>query len=128
MKEEVTSVYRVSPKAVHKLGGEVGNIVRSHNYIGEHGQKAIGGAAREFERSAHVVSSFQTWTACDGYEHYTNAELMDIYFICALANGNERTAVRLHGGGRYLTRRQPTHQAFTRVHQNLAEHGSQKCD
>ncbi|GFW91798.1 hypothetical protein TNCV_3400581 [Trichonephila clavipes] len=34
-----------------------------------------------------------------------------------------RTAVRLFGE-RYLTRRQPDHQTFIRVHQNLAEHGS----
>ncbi|GFV27397.1 hypothetical protein TNCV_3795921 [Trichonephila clavipes] len=55
---------------LEKLGGEVEIIVRSYNYIGKHMRKAIGGAEREFERSAHVrvVSSFQTWTACDEHE------------------------------------------------------------
>ncbi|GFU26497.1 hypothetical protein TNCV_2463411 [Trichonephila clavipes] len=37
---------RVSPNAVYKLGGEVNNTVMSQNYIGKHGWKVIGGAAR----------------------------------------------------------------------------------
>ena len=31
--------YKMSPNAVYKLGGELENIVRSHNYIGKHGRK-----------------------------------------------------------------------------------------
>ncbi|GFX75550.1 hypothetical protein TNCV_4714571 [Trichonephila clavipes] len=54
---------------------------------------------------------------------YTNTELVYVHFICGLANGNGRAAVRLYGE-RYLTRRQPNPQTFTRVHQNLEEHGS----
>ncbi|GFX95674.1 uncharacterized protein TNCV_4886001 [Trichonephila clavipes] len=69
-------IYRVSPNAVYKLGGVVENIVRSQNYIGKHGRKAIGGAVRELARE------------------------------------------------RYPTRRQPNHQTFARVHQNLVERGS----
>ncbi|GFX00424.1 uncharacterized protein TNCV_2090741 [Trichonephila clavipes] len=66
----------VSPNAVSKLGGVVENIVRSQNYIGKHGWKAIGDAVRELARE------------------------------------------------RYPTRRQPNHQTFARVHQNLVERGS----
>ncbi|GFW95002.1 hypothetical protein TNCV_1465001 [Trichonephila clavipes] len=54
---------------------------------------------------------------------YTNAELADIHFNYVLYDGNRRVAIRLHGE-RYLTRRQPNHRTFARVHQNLAEHGS----
>ncbi|GFX28992.1 hypothetical protein TNCV_3030351 [Trichonephila clavipes] len=36
---------------------------------------------------------------------------------------NGRAAVWLHGE-RYSTRREPNHQTFARVYQNLAEHGS----
>ncbi|GFW29224.1 hypothetical protein TNCV_4132981 [Trichonephila clavipes] len=54
---------------------------------------------------------------------YTDVELMDIHFIYCLANGNGRVDVRLYAE-RYPTRGQPNHQTFTRVHQNLAEHGS----
>lgn len=53
---------------------------------------------------------------------YTNAELADIHFIYGLANGNGRAAARLYRE-RYPTRRQPNHQTFARVHQNLANHG-----
>ncbi|GFT88940.1 uncharacterized protein TNCV_907221 [Trichonephila clavipes] len=49
---------------------------------------------------------------------YTNAELADIHFIHGLANGNGRVAVRLYRE-KYPTRRQPNHQMFARVHQNL---------
>ncbi|GFW01450.1 hypothetical protein TNCV_5031001 [Trichonephila clavipes] len=63
-----SGLYRVSLNAVYKLGEEVENIVRSYSYTGKHGRKAIGGAVREFERSVHVISSFQTWTACDERE------------------------------------------------------------
>ncbi|GFV78557.1 hypothetical protein TNCV_1888631 [Trichonephila clavipes] len=38
-------------------------------------------------------------------------------------NGNRCAAVWLYGK-RYLTKRQPNHQTFTRVYQNLAEYGS----
>ena len=48
-------MYRVSPNAVYKFGGEVANIVRNHNYIGKHGRKAIGGAVRELASSESVV-------------------------------------------------------------------------
>ncbi|GFW69938.1 hypothetical protein TNCV_1403911 [Trichonephila clavipes] len=54
---------------------------------------------------------------------YMNAELADIHFIYGLANRNGRVAVQLYGG-KYPTRRQPNHQTFSRVHQNLVEHGS----
>ncbi|GFY32446.1 uncharacterized protein TNCV_3559541 [Trichonephila clavipes] len=81
---------RVSPNTVYKLGGVVENIVRSQNYIGNHGRKAIGGAVRE---------------------------------LASLADGNGRAAVRLYRE-RYLTRRQPNHQTFAWVHQNLVERGS----
>ncbi|GFY19227.1 hypothetical protein TNCV_4225911 [Trichonephila clavipes] len=37
----------VSPNAVFKLGGDVEIIVRSHNYRGKRGRKAIGGTVRE---------------------------------------------------------------------------------
>ncbi|GFU79384.1 hypothetical protein TNCV_871551 [Trichonephila clavipes] len=43
-------------------------VLRSHNYIGKHEKKVMGGAVRELARSAHVVSTFQTWTACDERE------------------------------------------------------------
>ncbi|GFU75532.1 hypothetical protein TNCV_2862481 [Trichonephila clavipes] len=47
-----------------------------------------------------------------------NTELADIHF-----NENGRVAVRLQGK-RYPRRRLPNNQTFSRVHQNLAEHGS----
>ncbi|GFV65029.1 hypothetical protein TNCV_763711 [Trichonephila clavipes] len=53
----------------------------------------------------------------------TNAELVNIHFICYLVNGNGRVAVQLYEE-RYPTRRQPNNQTFPRVHQNLAEHRS----
>ncbi|GFT53130.1 hypothetical protein TNCV_4232591 [Trichonephila clavipes] len=53
---------------------------------------------------------------------YTNSELADIHFY-ELANGNGRVALRLYGK-KYPTRWQPNHQMFTRLHQNLLEHGS----
>ncbi|GFS75042.1 hypothetical protein TNCV_1396891 [Trichonephila clavipes] len=53
---------------------------------------------------------------------YTNTELADIHFIYDLASRNGCLSARLYVG-RYPTRRQPNHQTFTRVHQNLAEHG-----
>ena len=52
--------YRVSPNDMYKLGGEVDNIVRSHNYKVKFGQKAIGSVVHKFTKSAHVFSSFQT--------------------------------------------------------------------
>ncbi|GFX02091.1 DUF4817 domain-containing protein [Trichonephila clavipes] len=54
---------------------------------------------------------------------FTNSELADIHFIYGLADGNGRVAVRLYRE-RYPTRRQPNHQTFARVHQNLVERGS----
>ncbi|GFV63195.1 hypothetical protein TNCV_2077271 [Trichonephila clavipes] len=56
---------------------------------------------------------------------YTNTELADTHFIYDLAKGSERAAVRLY---REInpTRRQPNHQTFTRVYQNLAEQVSIK--
>ncbi|GFU87843.1 hypothetical protein TNCV_963991 [Trichonephila clavipes] len=59
---DLCPLLREFPNAVYKLVGEVKNIVRSHNYIGKHGWKVIGGAVHEFTRSENVVSSFQTWT------------------------------------------------------------------
>ncbi|GFX12760.1 hypothetical protein TNCV_3437341 [Trichonephila clavipes] len=53
---------------------------------------------------------------------YTNAALADIHFIYGIADGNERVAVQLYGK-RYPTRRQPKHETFARLHQNLADHG-----
>ncbi|GFW94379.1 hypothetical protein TNCV_1433141 [Trichonephila clavipes] len=50
------------------LEEEVENIVRSHNYIGKHEWKAIGGTVRKFARSTHVVSLYQIWTSCDEHE------------------------------------------------------------
>ncbi|GFU46424.1 hypothetical protein TNCV_1280701 [Trichonephila clavipes] len=50
---------------------------------------------------------------------YTNVELVDIRFICRLANGNGR-AVRLYRE-RYPTRWQPYHPPFAQVHQNMVE-------
>ncbi|GFT00637.1 hypothetical protein TNCV_141821 [Trichonephila clavipes] len=52
-------IYKVSPNVMYKLGGEVENIVRSHNYIRKHGRKELGGAVRELARSVHMVSSIQ---------------------------------------------------------------------
>ncbi|GFX34059.1 hypothetical protein TNCV_912601 [Trichonephila clavipes] len=49
---------------MYKLGGEVENIV-GHNYIGKHGWREIGGTVHELARLACVISTFQTWTACD---------------------------------------------------------------
>ncbi|GFW07589.1 DUF4817 domain-containing protein [Trichonephila clavipes] len=71
----------------------------------------------------NVVSSFQTRTACN--EHVSNmyVELAEIHFIYGLADGNGRADVRLYRE-RYPTRRQPNHQTFARVHQNLVERGS----
>ncbi|GFU96537.1 uncharacterized protein TNCV_1682091 [Trichonephila clavipes] len=54
---------------------------------------------------------------------YMNSELVDIHFIYDLANGNGRSAVRLYGE-RNPMKRQPNHQTFTPVHQNLKKHGS----
>ncbi|GFU31608.1 hypothetical protein TNCV_1235021 [Trichonephila clavipes] len=54
---------------------------------------------------------------------FTNSELADIHFIYGLADGNGRAAVRLFRE-RYPTWRQPNHQTFARVHQNLVERGS----
>ncbi|GFW05562.1 DUF4817 domain-containing protein [Trichonephila clavipes] len=54
---------------------------------------------------------------------FTNSELEGIHFIYGLADGNGRAAVRLYRE-RYPTRRQPNHQMFVRVHQNLVERGS----
>ncbi|GFX18375.1 transposable element Tc3 transposase [Trichonephila clavipes] len=58
---------------------------------------------------------------------YTNSKLAGIHFIYNLANGNGHVAVPLYGE-RYSTRRQPNHQMFTRVHQNLEEHGSFRAE
>ncbi|GFX68359.1 hypothetical protein TNCV_2817331 [Trichonephila clavipes] len=58
-------LYKVYPNAMHKLGGEVKNIMRSLNYEGKHGRKVIGSTVRELTRSEQVISSFQTWTTCD---------------------------------------------------------------
>ncbi|GFW72248.1 hypothetical protein TNCV_702851 [Trichonephila clavipes] len=58
----------VFPNAEYQLEEELESIVRNHNCIGKHGRKAIGDAARELVGSAHVVSSFQTLTACDDHE------------------------------------------------------------
>ncbi|GFT37843.1 hypothetical protein TNCV_4129021 [Trichonephila clavipes] len=54
---------------------------------------------------------------------YMNVELADIHFIYDLVNGNGLVTVQLYGE-RYSTRQQPNHQTFTRVYQNLVEHGS----
>ncbi|GFX54025.1 hypothetical protein TNCV_2336611 [Trichonephila clavipes] len=93
--------------------------MRSHNYIGDHGRKAIGGAVRKLAASEHLVSSFQTWTACNEHESLYDCRvggnplhLRPIY-----------VEIRLYGE-RYPTRCQPNHQAITRVYQILAEHGS----
>ncbi|GFX46219.1 uncharacterized protein TNCV_2298681 [Trichonephila clavipes] len=86
-------IYRVSPNATYKLGWEVENIVRSHNYIKVHRRKAIGGAVRELTMSKHVVSSFQTEM---NMNRYTSTKLADIHFIYDLANGNGCVAVRLY--------------------------------
>ncbi|GFT41032.1 DUF4817 domain-containing protein [Trichonephila clavipes] len=53
---------------------------------------------------------------------FTNSELADIHFIYGLADGNGRADVRLYRE-RYPTRRQPNHQTFARVHQNLLHEG-----
>ncbi|GFS61580.1 hypothetical protein TNCV_4312591 [Trichonephila clavipes] len=106
---------------MYNLGGEVENIVRSHYYIGKHGRKAIGGAVRELARLKHVVSSFQTWTACDKKGSLHDPELADTPFIYDLTNGNGHVGVRLYGE-RYPTRWQLNHPTLTRVHQNLAHH------
>ncbi|GFY06993.1 hypothetical protein TNCV_4202641 [Trichonephila clavipes] len=55
--------------------------------------------------------------------HCMSAELADIHFIYGLANGSGCAAVWLYGE-RYPTRWQWNHQTFTRLHQNLAKHGS----
>ncbi|GFS93302.1 hypothetical protein TNCV_2697641 [Trichonephila clavipes] len=67
-KKNFAHKHRVSPNAMYKLGWEAENIVRSYNYIGKDGWKAIGGAVRELGRLEHVVSSFQTWIVCDEHE------------------------------------------------------------
>ncbi|GFW72315.1 hypothetical protein TNCV_703521 [Trichonephila clavipes] len=66
--KELTSLHGVSLNVVYKLEGEVEDIVRIHNYMGKHERKAISGAERKLPISAHVVSSFQTWTACDEHQ------------------------------------------------------------
>ncbi|GFT10388.1 hypothetical protein TNCV_3736081 [Trichonephila clavipes] len=109
--------------AVCKLETKVENIVDSHNYIGKHGWKAIGGTVRQLSSSAHMVCSFQTGAACNEHESLPNGEFADIHFNNGLANGNGRVAVRL-SGERYPTRWQPNHPTFDRVHQNLLEHGT----
>ncbi|GFS59052.1 hypothetical protein TNCV_69501 [Trichonephila clavipes] len=61
-------VKRMSSNAEYKLGREVKNIVKSHNYIEKHRQKVIGDAVRDLTRSEPVVFSFQTWTVSDERE------------------------------------------------------------
>ncbi|GFU80198.1 hypothetical protein TNCV_1091481 [Trichonephila clavipes] len=90
----------------------------------KHGRKAIGGAVRELCKVENVVSSFQTRTACNEHVLFLRTQSWRIsIFIYDLADGNGRAAVRLYRE-RYPTRRQPNHQTFARVHQNLAGRGS----
>ncbi|GFW02341.1 hypothetical protein TNCV_1732561 [Trichonephila clavipes] len=84
-------------------------------YIGKQGRTMIGCTVHELAKLSYVVSSFQTWTACDNLNRYMNAELADIHFIYGLANENGHVVVRLYGG-KYPTRWQLKHQTFVRVH------------
>ncbi|GFW85485.1 transposable element Tcb2 transposase [Trichonephila clavipes] len=96
---------RVSPNVVYKLGGEAENIVRSHNYIGNHGRKVIVGTVSELSRSAHMLfPHFRQGLRARNLNCYAKTELADIHFIYGLANGNGRVAVRLYGE-RYPMRR-----------------------
>ncbi|GFV65294.1 RNase H domain-containing protein [Trichonephila clavipes] len=125
-KPSTTDAEGVPPNAVRKLGREVENIVRSHTYIGKHRRNAVGGAVRELTRSAQVVSSLQTWTACDEhesfYEHRVGGYPLHLrhcqqkWTCCCLVVWGKIS----NGWG------QPNHQAFARVHQNLVEHISFK--
>ncbi|GFX04740.1 hypothetical protein TNCV_2247231 [Trichonephila clavipes] len=58
-----------------------------------------------------------------GMNRYTNTELANINFIYSVAHGNGRVDVRLYGE-RYPKSRQPNHQTFIWLHQNLGEHVS----
>ncbi|GFU68636.1 hypothetical protein TNCV_4982421 [Trichonephila clavipes] len=101
---------------------EVENIVKSHNYIGKHGRKTIGGIVRELARSARVVSSFHTRTACDEqalYEHRVSGHLPHLP-----SSQRKWTGCCSVVWERYPTRRQLSHQMFAQVHANVAEHGS----
>ncbi|GFU40127.1 hypothetical protein TNCV_3767891 [Trichonephila clavipes] len=109
----------MSSNAVNKLGGEVENIGRSHNYRGNHGRKAIGGALYDLARSEHVVFSFQIWTACDEHESLYGHQISGYPLHLRPASVKGCVPVRLHGE-RYPTPWQPNHQTFP----GRAEQGS----
>ncbi|GFU66253.1 hypothetical protein TNCV_2041841 [Trichonephila clavipes] len=103
----------MSLNAEYKPKGDVENIVRSPNYIGKNGWKAIGGAVRELWKvGSCVVSSFETLSAYDEHESlYMNVrESADIHFINDLANGIVCVVFRLYGE-RYPKRRQSKYQS-----------------
>ncbi|GFX44153.1 uncharacterized protein TNCV_4119491 [Trichonephila clavipes] len=71
-------IFRVSPNAVYKIGGEVENIVRNHNCIGKHGQKAIGDSVRELHvlpellQGVLAIAHQKVWFIHDGTPvHFT---------------------------------------------------------
>ena len=78
----------MSSNAVYILGWEVKNIMRMHTFIKKHGWKATGGAWRKLARSARVISSFQSRTACVEPKSFYNSKIADIHFIYGRANKN----------------------------------------
>ncbi|GFT66858.1 organic cation transporter protein [Trichonephila clavipes] len=116
--DEIEDFKLLNNKHEYKLGGYAG---RSPNYIKEHGRKAIGCTVCELTRSAHELPHFTHGQHAINMNRYTNAELVDIHLNYSSANGNGRVA---DDEERYSIRRQPNHQTFARMHQNLAEDGS----
>ncbi|GFW17757.1 hypothetical protein TNCV_1133571 [Trichonephila clavipes] len=87
----------------------------SHNQIGKHGWKSIGGA--------HMVSTFQTWTACDeheslyehrvgGYPFHLRLSQRKLTCCCSIAWGKISKEVTIDSSN------------VRSGHQNLVEHGS----
>ena len=47
--------YRVAPYALYKLGGEVDNIIGSHNYLENHGQKRNSNEIKRLKESKATI-------------------------------------------------------------------------
>ncbi|GFU75344.1 uncharacterized protein TNCV_3510291 [Trichonephila clavipes] len=113
MKKFKLTIYRLSSNVVFNLRGEIENIVKSQNFTGKHGRKAIGGAIRKLARSARVCfSRLRHRQHTININNYSNTELVDIHFIYRITNGNGDAAVRLNRK-RYVARQQLNHQNFS---------------
>ncbi|GFV36522.1 hypothetical protein TNCV_2260411 [Trichonephila clavipes] len=117
----------MSPNAMSRLGGKVVNIVRSHNYIGKHGWKAIGDAVHELAGSEYMVFSFLTWTDCDDHEPLYESRIGGYPLHLRPSQRKWSYIAVRFCEERHPTRWQPNHQTFTWVHQNLVDYGSFKA-